>query len=123
MTQRLCVAVVGGGIDTQHIEAYRKLPELYKVRVFCDIDEAKTRAVAERFQIPDTLGDFEEVLRSIGAFLDARGMKDILLAEVPDGFIVHLTKPVATAWLSNPMHYELTTYTYHPTREYGGPRR
>ncbi|HEX5825957.1 MAG TPA: hypothetical protein VFY23_00425 [Candidatus Limnocylindrales bacterium] len=32
--------------------------------------------------------DFEEVLRSIGAFLDARGMKDILLAEVPDGFIV-----------------------------------
>ncbi len=64
MTQRLCVAVVGGGIGTQHIEAYRKLPELYKVRVFCDIDEAKTRAVAERFQIPDTLGDFEEVLRS-----------------------------------------------------------
>src|SRR4051794_35565447 len=31
--------------------------------------------------------DFEEVLRSIGAFLDARGMKDILIAEVPDGFI------------------------------------
>ena len=32
--------------------------------------------------------DFEEVLRSIGSFLDARGMRDILLAEVPDGFIV-----------------------------------
>jgi hypothetical protein len=31
--------------------------------------------------------DFEEVFRSIGAFLDARGMKDILLAEVPDGFV------------------------------------
>ena len=32
--------------------------------------------------------DFEEVFRSIGAFLDGRGMRDILLLEVPDGFIV-----------------------------------
>lgn len=32
--------------------------------------------------------DFEEVFRSIGAFLDGRGMRDILLLEVPDGFVV-----------------------------------
>ena len=32
--------------------------------------------------------DFEEVLRSIGAFLDQRGMQEVLLAEAPDGFIV-----------------------------------
>lgn len=32
--------------------------------------------------------DFEEVFRSIGAFLDSRGMRDILVLEVPDGFIV-----------------------------------
>ncbi len=32
--------------------------------------------------------DFEEVFRSIGAFLDARGMRDVLLLEVPDGFVV-----------------------------------
>jgi hypothetical protein len=32
--------------------------------------------------------DFQEVLRSIGAFLDERGMRQILLAEAPDGFIV-----------------------------------
>ncbi len=32
--------------------------------------------------------DFEEVLRSIGAYLDQRGMKDILVLEAPDGFIV-----------------------------------
>lgn len=32
--------------------------------------------------------DFEEVFRSIGAFLDSRGVRDILLLEVPDGFIV-----------------------------------
>ena len=32
--------------------------------------------------------DYEEVLRSIGAFMDQRGLKEILLAEAPDGFIV-----------------------------------
>jgi hypothetical protein len=32
--------------------------------------------------------DFEEVFRSIGAFLDQRGMHEVLLAEAPDGFIV-----------------------------------
>ncbi len=32
--------------------------------------------------------DFEEVFRSIGAFLDQRAMKDVLLMEAPDGFIV-----------------------------------
>jgi hypothetical protein len=32
--------------------------------------------------------DFEEVFRSIGAFLDSRAMRDVLLLEVPDGFIV-----------------------------------
>jgi hypothetical protein len=32
--------------------------------------------------------DFEEVLRSIGAFLDQRAMREVLLLEAPDGFIV-----------------------------------
>ena len=32
--------------------------------------------------------DYEEVLRSIGAFLDQREMREILLTEAPDGFIV-----------------------------------
>jgi hypothetical protein len=32
--------------------------------------------------------DFEEVFRSVGAFLDQHGMKDILVLEAPDGFIV-----------------------------------
>jgi hypothetical protein len=32
--------------------------------------------------------DFEEVFRSIGAFLDQRAMHEVLLVEAPDGFIV-----------------------------------
>ena len=39
-----------------------------------------------------------------------------------DGFLVRFTKPVARQWLGNPKHYELTSYTYTPTREYGGPK-
>lgn len=45
--------------------------------------------------------DFEEVFRSIGAFIDGHGMRDILLLEVPDGFIVQglVTAGAATsAW-------------------------
>ena len=32
--------------------------------------------------------NYEEVLRSVGAFLDQRGMKEVLLVEAPDGFVV-----------------------------------
>ncbi|MGA2512382.1 MAG: hypothetical protein ABSG37_02015 [Candidatus Limnocylindrales bacterium] len=32
--------------------------------------------------------NYEEVLRSIGAFLDQRGMREALVVEVPDGFVV-----------------------------------
>ncbi len=32
--------------------------------------------------------DFEEVFRSMGAFIDEHGMRDVLLVEAPDGFIV-----------------------------------
>ena len=31
--------------------------------------------------------DYEEVFRSIGAFVDQRGMRELLLTEAPDGFI------------------------------------
>ena len=32
--------------------------------------------------------NYEEVMRSVGAFLDQRGMREVLLLEVPDGFVV-----------------------------------
>ena len=39
--------------------------------------------------------DYEEVMRSIGAFLDRRGMRDIALIESVDGFIVQGLAPHA----------------------------
>ena len=32
--------------------------------------------------------NYEEVLRAIGAFLDQRGMREMMVVEAPDGFIV-----------------------------------
>jgi hypothetical protein len=33
--------------------------------------------------------DYEEVFRSLGGFIDQRGMRGVLILEVPDGFVLH----------------------------------
>jgi predicted dehydrogenase len=50
----LKVAVVGGGIGTQHIDALIKLPEQFELAAFCDLDPAKAEAIAERYDIGST---------------------------------------------------------------------
>jgi len=44
--------------------------------------------------------DFEEVLRSIGAYLDAKGMREVLVAETDAGFIVQglVIKSTSSSW-------------------------
>ena len=59
--------------------------------------------------------DFEEVLRSIGAFIDQRGMREILLDEVPDGFVVQglaVTAAGAGGWAESvgSLHKETLTF-------------
>jgi hypothetical protein len=59
--------------------------------------------------------DFEEVLRSIGTFLDQRGMREILLVEAPDGFIVQGLVHVGTAnssWSESIGQIEKETLTF-----------
>ena len=59
--------------------------------------------------------DYEEVLRSIGAFIDQRGLSEILLAEAPDGFIVQgivSTTQDASAWSDPQMTITKETYTF-----------
>jgi hypothetical protein len=59
--------------------------------------------------------DFEEVLRSIGAYLDGRGMKDVLVVEAPDGFIVQALAPVGgstSAWSESMGQIEKETMTF-----------
>jgi len=59
--------------------------------------------------------DYEEVLRSIGAFIDQRGLHEILLAEAPDGFIVQGVVSQAqenNAWSDLTMTITKETYTF-----------
>src|SRR5262245_64739576 len=59
--------------------------------------------------------DFEEVLRSIGAFLDERNMRDILLVEAPDGFIIQglvLVGGAGGAWSESVGQIEKETLTF-----------
>ena len=59
--------------------------------------------------------DFEEVFRSIGAFIDQRGMREILLVEAPDGFIVQgivSTGGSSGAWSESMGHQAKETLTF-----------
>jgi len=39
-----------------------------------------------------------------------------------DGFAITFTKPVPIEWLENTANYEITSWTYAPDAEYGGPK-
>ena len=59
--------------------------------------------------------DYEEVLRSIGAFVDQRGLHEILLAEAPDGFIVQgiiMERQDTSSWQDPSMTVTKETYTF-----------
>jgi hypothetical protein len=59
--------------------------------------------------------DFEEVLRSIGAYLDQRAMKDVLVLEAPDGFIVQGLAHIgasSTSWSESLGQVEKETMTF-----------
>jgi predicted dehydrogenase len=81
--------VVGGGIGSQHLEAYQSLPDLYEIRAFCDVDPAKAQAVAEQFHILRTLDSFEQVLEQ----------PDIDLVDIctPSGLHFEQTRAALTA--------------------------
>ncbi|MDX9912868.1 MAG: DUF1080 domain-containing protein [Phycisphaerales bacterium] len=38
------------------------------------------------------------------------------------GFRIHFTKPIDPAWLADPEHFAVSSWTYTPTVEYGGPK-
>jgi len=59
--------------------------------------------------------NYEEVLRSVGAFLDQRGMHEILLVEVPDGFVVQalvVETSSAGAWSDDLGQQAKETFTF-----------
>ncbi len=55
------VAILGAGIGAQHLAGYRSLPDRFNVRVICDLDPDKARAVAGDAGI-EILTDIDAVL-------------------------------------------------------------
>jgi predicted dehydrogenase len=54
--------VVGAGIGTQHIDAYRELAERFEVVAFCDLDPARAAEVAERYKIAQAMTALDDLL-------------------------------------------------------------
>ena len=63
MNPRLKVGVVGAGVGINHIAGYQELGDLFAVEALCDIDAEKARDVAARYNVPQIVTDFDELLR------------------------------------------------------------
>lgn len=61
MPEPLKVAIVGCGIGHMHAQAYRALPELFRLTAVCDIDEPKARQFAVMYDIPRVVGDLSNL--------------------------------------------------------------
>jgi predicted dehydrogenase len=63
ITERLRVAVVGGGIGQEHCRALRSLPDRFDLVAICDIDEGRARQIATTFEVPRVVGDMADLCR------------------------------------------------------------
>ncbi len=60
------VAIIGAGIGARHLAAYAALPERFRVRAVCDLDEARGRSLAGKCEGAGFTNDVEEVLSDPG---------------------------------------------------------
>lgn len=63
MSNKIKVAVIGtGSISNEHIQAYLKNPEV-ELYAFCDINEERVKAMAEKYGVTRTFTDMNEMLK------------------------------------------------------------
>lgn len=63
MSNPLRIAVIGSGIGVEHIKGYRELPELFDLKILCDVNVERAAPVAEKYQIRKVTESFAEVCR------------------------------------------------------------
>ena len=56
------VAIIGAGIGGDHLKGYAALPEHFRVKTICDLNEARARALADQAEGTGVTGDFAGVL-------------------------------------------------------------
>lgn len=61
MTEKLKVAVVGGGQGRAHSAAFNSMPDLFELHAICDINVARARDIAETFHIPHVTTAIDEL--------------------------------------------------------------
>ncbi|MHB0998139.1 MAG: Gfo/Idh/MocA family protein [Armatimonadota bacterium] len=60
--EKVGVGVIGVGIGSFHIQGYQQCPEAEVVAV-CDLNEARAKATAEQYSIPNVYSDYNEMLK------------------------------------------------------------
>jgi predicted dehydrogenase len=63
MSNAFRIAVVGAGIGVEHIKGYQELPELFEIKVLCDVQIERAAAVAEKYGLQKVSGSFDEICR------------------------------------------------------------
>jgi len=63
MDEKLRVGVAGSGVGQAHIRAFQNLPDQFEVVVLCGTQEAKTRDIAARYNIPRFSTHIDELYR------------------------------------------------------------
>jgi len=63
MSDPLKIAVVGSGIGAAHIQGFHELPDLFEVKVLCDVNAERATPVAEKYGIRKVVATFDEVCR------------------------------------------------------------
>jgi len=63
MSDPLKIAVVGSGIGAAHIQGFHELPDLFEVKLLCDVNAERAAPVAEKYGIRKVVGTFDEVCR------------------------------------------------------------
>ena len=101
MSEPLNVAIVGCGIGHMHAQAYRALPEQFRLVAVCDIDLPRARQFAALYDIPRMVDDLAELcaitLSSMNLWIQMfQFHAGIGGGETPvysDGFLVPLLHP------------------------------
>src|SRR6516164_8213593 len=63
MSPPLRIAVVGSGIGASHIEGLRQFPDLFEVKIICDLNLQRATQVAAKYRIQEVTERFDQLCR------------------------------------------------------------